>query len=196
MIERSLRLKQCLFTLAAAVALVASSSCERTHRPSEPEMAASAESSPTSSVRQASQSDEEPLLLLEEEPLLLLEDDPPAASSNGPVADNTRCFVCHANYMEEKIAVTHARANIGCARCHGESDAHIADESWGSGGNGTAPDIMYPKDKIVSSCMTCHPKDEINILAHEPVFVDSAEKKVCTDCHGKHRLRVRRCTWK
>ena len=28
------------------------------------------------------------------------------------------------------------------------SDAHIADESWASGGNGTAPDIMYTRDKI------------------------------------------------
>ena len=61
---------------------------------------------------------------------LLLEDEPAGAASTTPAADNSRCFVCHANYMQEEIAVTHAKANIGCAHCHGASDAHIADESW------------------------------------------------------------------
>jgi len=138
----------------------------------------------------------EPLLLLDDEPLLLLDDEEPSEAAEASAADNSRCFVCHANYLDEKIAVTHARAGIGCADCHGESDAHIADESWGSGGNGTAPDIMFPMDKIVPACMRCHPKDKIDIPDHEPVFAQSAEKKVCTDCHGDHRLTVRRCTWK
>ena len=111
-------------------------------------------------------------LLLEEEPLLLLDDEEPEAETAG--ADNSRCFVCHANYLDETIA----------------------DESWASGGNGTAPDIMYPMDKIVPACMECHPKDSIDTPEHEPVFVQSMEKKVCTDCHGNHRLPVRRCKWK
>ena len=42
--------------------------------------------------------------------------------------------------------------------CHGVSDAHIADESWASGGNGTAPDIMYPRDKINPSCLPVTPR--------------------------------------
>ena len=132
-----------------------------------------------------------------EEPLLLLDDsDEEPAPFTGPVADNGRCFVCHFNYMEEDIAVTHARANMGCAHCHGECDEHIADESWASGGNGTAPDIMYPRPKINPLCMDCHAKDEIDTEQHKPLFADTAEKKVCTDCHGKHRLEIRRCKWK
>ena len=35
--------------------------------------------------------------------------------------------------MQEELAVTHAREEIGCAQCHGDSDAHIADESCATG---------------------------------------------------------------
>ncbi len=127
---------------------------------------------------------------------LLLEDEPAGAASSEPAADNSRCFVCHANYLQEKIAVTHAQASIGCAHCHGASDAHIADESWASGGNGTAPDRMYPRDKINPSCMTCHPRDKIDTPQHLAVLADTEGKQVCTDCHGSHRLPQRRCKWK
>ncbi len=139
--------------------------------------------------------EEEAPLLLDDEPLLLLDDEPEAGQSDEPEADNSRCFVCHINYMQEDIAVVHARANIGCAACHGESDEHIADESWASGGNGTAPDIMYPRPKIKPFCMGCHPKDKIDTEQHKPLFAN-IEKMVCTDCHGNHRLEVRKCKWK
>jgi hypothetical protein len=129
-------------------------------------------------------------------PLLLEEDEPAGRASNGPAADNSRCFVCHVNYMEEKLATTHAKANTGCAACHGPSDAHIADESWASGGNGTAPDRMYTRDKINASCMACHPKDKIDTPQHTAVLADTEGKKVCTDCHGEHRLPRRQCQWK
>jgi hypothetical protein len=97
--------------------------------------------------------------------------------------------------MQEDIAVIHARANIGCAGCHGESDEHIADESWASGGNGTAPNIMYPPTKINQFCMGCHTKDKIDTDQHKHLFANF-EKTVCTDCHGNHRLEVRKCKWK
>ncbi len=141
------------------------------------------------------QEDEAPLLLDDDEPLLLLDDDESAEESDEPQADNSRCFVCHINYMAEDIAVIHARADIGCAGCHGESDEHIADESWASGGNGTAPDTMFPKPKIVPFCMGCHPKDKIDTVQHKPLF-ENIEKMVCTDCHGEHLLPIRRCKWK
>ncbi len=127
---------------------------------------------------------------------LLLEDEPAGGASNGPAADNSRCFVCHVNYMQEKLATTHANANVSCATCHGPSDAHIADESWASGGNGTAPDRMYARGKINASCMTCHPRDKIGTPQHMAVLADMEGKKVCTDCHGNHRLPQRRCKWK
>ena len=139
--------------------------------------------------------DDEPLLLLDDEPLLLLDDEPDEGLSSESMADNSRCFVCHVNYMQEKIAVTHAGQNMGCAYCHGESDEHIADESWASGGNGTAPDIMYPRDKINPFCMGCHTKDKIDTEQHKPLFAGN-EEKFCTDCHGEHRLTNRKCKWK
>ena len=139
--------------------------------------------------------EEESPLLLDDEPLLLLDDEPEVDQSVGPKADNSRCFVCHINYMQEDIAVSHARADIGCAGCHGESDEHIADESWASGGNGTAPEIMYPRPKINPFCMGCHTKDKIDTDQHKPLFANF-EKMVCTDCHGSHRLEVRKCKWK
>jgi len=134
-------------------------------------------------------------LLLDDEPLLLLDDEPDTDQSDEPEADNSRCFVCHINYMQEDIAVIHARADIGCAGCHGESDEHIADESWASGGNGTAPDIMYPQPKINPFCLGCHTRDKIDKDQHKPLFANF-EKMVCTDCHGSHRLVVRKCKWK
>ena len=127
---------------------------------------------------------------------LLLEDEPAGGASNGPAADNSRCFVCHVNYTQEELATTHARANVSCATCHGPSDVHIADESWASGGNGTAPDRMYTRDKISSACLVCHPKNKISPAQHVAVLADPGGQKVCTDCHGNHRLPHRRCKWK
>ena len=116
--------------------------------------------------------DEEPLLL-EEEPLLL-ED-----GNVGLVGDNSRCHVCHINYEDEELAVTHARASVGCERCHGASDAHCSDED-----NITPPDIMYPLAKVNSSCKSCHPEGKLG-----------GGKKYCTDCHGEHRLSYRTRRW-
>ena len=153
-------------------------------------------------VHNASESDHidtsngEPPLLLEDEPLLLLDDEPEDDLLDENSADNSRCFVCHINYMQEDVAVIHARADIGCASCHGESDEHIADESWASGGNGTAPDVMFPRPKINPFCMGCHPKGKIDTEQHKPLFTVGAEPMVCTDCHGDHRLTNRKCKWK
>jgi len=140
---------------------------------------------------------EEPLLLLDDEPPLLLdggEKELPAPS--GPVADNSRCHVCHLNYVREELAVQHARANIGCADCHGNCDEHIADESWAWGENGTPPGIMYPRPKINPFCLNCHPKDKIPAADHKTLFAGTSKKKYCTDCHGAHRLAKRKCKWK
>jgi hypothetical protein len=127
---------------------------------------------------------------------LLLEDEPDHGAPSESGADNSRCFVCHMNYVEEGITVTHARAGIGCAHCHGPSDAHIADESWASGGNGTAPDIIYPRDKVKASCMVCHGAEKIGAAQHQAVLAAAPGVSACTDCHGTHRLPQRRCKWK
>ena len=150
---------------------------------------------------------EKPLLLGDEKPLLLLDDDP---GTNAPVggADNSRCQVCHLNFMQEALSVTHAKTNIGCATCHGPSDSHLADESWASGGNGTAPDIMYRKSRIRFSCLGCHnwvklvenDKGRTGLVEkpdHQAVLAGThPDKKFCTDCHGQHRMVNRKCRWK
>ena len=130
---------------------------------------------------------------LVEEPPLLLEngdgEDLPLPS--GPMADNSRCHVCHINYADEWLAVRHALENMNCEKCHGPSDAHCSDED-----NVTPPDIMYPAEKINSSCMACHPKDTIDTQPHEALLAGTAtEKKYCIDCHGKHRLSYRTRRW-
>jgi hypothetical protein len=125
--------------------------------------------------------------------LLLLDDEPETKPAEG--ADNSRCHVCHINFSAEKLAATHAKAGVGCAKCHGPSDAHIDDESWASGGKGTPPDIMYPAAKINRFCITCHelnPRDP----DRKCTFPGPSGKKVCTDCHGQHRLKTRKCKWK
>lgn len=126
----------------------------------------------------------------EEPPLLLEEPGEGREASAGPVADNSRCYVCHMNYEEEELVVSHARANVGCERCHGESDAHCGDE-----GNVTPPDIIYPKEKINPSCLMCHPKNKLSGV-HRGVLADiAADRTYCTDCHGEHRLVFRTVRW-
>jgi hypothetical protein len=128
-------------------------------------------------------------------------------AAKGPVADNSRCFVCHANYdfNEEKLAFAHAQANIGCVRCHGESSPHSTDED-----GLTAPDRMFPQPHIRFNCLGCH--DWVKLLASDKARQDRAdlkekpdhqsvldgtarEKKFCTDCHGEHRLSYRTRKW-
>jgi hypothetical protein len=133
----------------------------------------------------------------QEGPLLLLDDDMPLAMKKpANMADNSRCEVCHLNLVNEELARTHARAGIGCAKCHGASDAHIADESWASGGNGTPPDIMFPRGKINPGCLACHAKDKLDPGDHENFLAGKRAEKCCIECHGKHRVPNRKCTWK
>lgn len=148
------------------------------------------ESQSVSSSQQASGSvdsaDKQPLLLLDDEM------DHPKTEL---MADNSRCLVCHLNYELEDIAITHAREGYGCAYCHGQSDAHIADESWASGGNGTPPDIMYRPNEVIPACLKCHElsKSDPDCRCEFPRL---DEKKLCTECHGNHRLQSRKCHWK
>jgi hypothetical protein len=153
-----------------------------------------ASSKPTAEAPPPSKTAVKPPATKTGKPLLLL-DDEEEQPVKGPMADNSRCLVCHANYEKEEMAAAHAKADIGCAKCHGPSDAHIADESWASGGNGTPPGTMYPPEKVVPSCIACHElrKTDPDCKCDFPRL---PEKKSCTDCHGKHRLKTRKCKWK
>jgi len=129
-------------------------------------------------------------------PLLL--EDPPATKAlpppKGPVADNSRCHVCHVNFEDEEMTVVHARANIGCMKCHGQSDEHCGDE-----GNVTPPTTLYAKSDVDKSCKVCHPPLDEKIVedARYCLFIPDEKdpKKVCTECHGKHQMARRTVRW-
>ena len=114
----------------------------------------------------------------------------------GPVADNSACHVCHANFQEESMAVLHAKADVGCVKCHGASVAHRNDEA-----NVTPPDIMYSAAKIDAACRKCHDTHDAaaaKVIARwqERCPGKRDPKQVrCTDCHGEHRLKVRTVRW-
>lgn len=161
------KFRNCLWMLVLATIVIAIVACEQQVKEEKPLLF-----------------EEQPLLL--EEPPLLLEQE-----QTGPMADNSRCHVCHINYDEEVLAVTHARANINCEKCHGSSDAHCGDED-----NITPPDIMYPAEKIRPFCMGCHPKEKIDIAVHKSVMAKpDAKEAICTNCHGEHRLGYRTRKW-
>jgi len=107
-------------------------------------------------------------------------------------ADNSFCFVCHLNYKKDELARRHAKGGIGCTYCHGESDEHSSDED-----GLTAPELMFAPREINPSCMRCHKREKIaKEEAHESVLAEAAgKKKLCTDCHGKHRLKARTRRW-
>lgn len=84
----------------------------------------------------------------------------------------------------------------GCAQCHGESDAHIDDESWASGGEGTVPDKIYTPQKVNEFCMECHDGDTLTDANHASLAAEKSQKSRCTDCHGAHMLANRVTKWK
>ena len=128
-----------------------------------------------------------------------------AVQSPSPVdlgLTNQFCAACHYGFDDEKLALSHADAGLGCENCHGESARHRSDEK-----NITPPDIMWPKDRIIPMCMICHSRRGIDhVAAHKPVLAgaetifdkvpDQDEYKSCMDCHGEtHRVNVRSIRW-
>ncbi len=140
-----------------------------------------------------------PLVVDAEAPLLL--DEPSETESTHRArertgTDNSACFVCHANYREESLAVRHARADIGCVACHGQSFPHRNDEN-----NTTPPDKMIPADAIDEACQKCHTGHDVSaakVVMHwkrRGIDKNDAASIVCTDCHGEHRLKIRTVRW-
>jgi hypothetical protein len=110
--------------------------------------------------------------------------------------DNSSCYVCHNNYEEEELVLTHGQQEIGCIDCHGESLDHRNDED-----NITPPDILYPLDAIDEKCSECHDehdasaKDVIKRWQKRCPQKTDANDLVCTDCHFHHRLEKRIVRW-
>ncbi|MHC4166623.1 MAG: cytochrome c3 family protein [Planctomycetota bacterium] len=139
-----------------------------------------------------------PLVVDTSEPLLLDEptEEQVAAASTEAAGENMACFVCHANYLGEFLAERHAKANVGCVNCHGDSFAHRNDEN-----NTTPPEIMYPADKIDPFCQACHDAHDVPpkkvVVRWKELDIDKNDpaRIVCTDCHGQHRMKVRTVIW-
>ena len=138
-----------------------------------------------------------PLVVEKENPLLLDKPAEPAGEATArPRADNSACLVCHANYKKEFLAGHHGLQNIGCVKCHGDSYAHRNDEN-----NVTPPDKLFPRERIDLMCGRCHHSHDVapakvverwyKRIEGNPV----PETVVCTDCHGRHRLKVRTVRW-
>ncbi len=140
--------------------------------------------------------------------MLVASDGAPATEPDKKVASsfvaNPFCKACHLDFDEEELALNHEIFGIGCERCHGESHRHRSDEA-----NITPPEIMYPKERINPSCMSCHPRYDIrDTKDHQPILeaglstfeeatpVGEDAKKYCTDCHGvQHRMGFRTIRW-
>lgn len=117
---------------------------------------------------------------------------PPVDPAKVNPADNSYCYVCHANYEEEELVVLHQPAGIGCESCHGMSEKHSADED-----SLTAPDIMYAPRHVVENCKICHTREELAAAPdHKPLLPNGTiDKQPCTECHGEHELEVRTRRW-
>ncbi len=137
-----------------------------------------------------------PLEIDDAEPLRLDSAETPASSASKAGADNSACFVCHANMKKESLAATHASNAVGCTSCHGKSIAHRNDEA-----NVIPPDIMFAHESIDTSCSRCHEGHDVEpraviqrFLEKSPKLTD-AKNLVCTTCHGEHHLPVRTIRW-
>jgi hypothetical protein len=129
---------------------------------------------------------------------------PVSAKASAEPADNSFCYVCHRNYEQEKLTVIHTPLGIGCEKCHGISERHSSDED-----GITPPEILYPSVKINPFCVQCHATNQLEARGeHKAALIvlrakDVAKalaasdetKRVCTDCHGSHRLKVRTRRW-
>ena len=141
-----------------------------------------------------------PLVIDSDAPLLLeeptQEQQDSADMATQAAVENAACFVCHANYKFEALANLHAKANIGCAVCHGQSFEHKNDEN-----NTTPPEKMYPVENINSFCKGCHnshdvpPSKVVALWLKRNPDKTGLDKVVCTDCHGDHRIKVRTIIW-
>jgi hypothetical protein len=100
-------------------------------------------------------------------------------------ADNAYCQVCHLNYAYDPFAEGHRKIGLGCVKCHGASEKHVADES-----HRTPPDRMYAAEMVNPSCLACHGQEPL-----PPTCVPGGDRKLCTDCHDTHRLQKRKRRW-
>lgn len=126
-----------------------------------------------------------PLVVDKNKPLLLDETAETEKVTTEAEAKNATCYVCHANYTDETLAQWHAKANISCADCHGESIAHKNDEN-----HLTPPDRMYPASEIDGDCLKCHATHDVQpaevVRRWRQHTGDKKTDVLCKKCHESH----------
>ncbi|MEA3226717.1 MAG: cytochrome c3 family protein [Planctomycetota bacterium] len=125
-----------------------------------------------------------PLVVDTSEPLLLEEptEEQATAAITQAAAENMACFVCHGNYRGEFLAECHAKADVGCVSCHGDSFAHRNDEN-----NTTPPETMYPAEKIDPFCQGCHDVHDVPARKIIARWIEEKVKKPDAACEGCHK---------
>jgi hypothetical protein len=89
------------------------------------------------------------------------------------------CQLCHVDVEDEYVKSRHFRGNVACAKCHGPSKKHAADEN-----NEVKPDEVFARtdvDRLCGRCHTCSRKVPPAWLR----FL-RGRRQVCTECHGAH----------
>jgi formate-dependent nitrite reductase cytochrome c552 subunit len=123
--------------------------------------------------------------LLMDAPLLLEEPNEVGGKKTEAEAKNATCYVCHANYQQEDLAQWHAKNNIGCVDCHGESIGHKNDEN-----HLTAPDKMYAAGEIDEACGKCHTGHDVPAIKivrrWKERTGDTKTDVLCKECHESH----------
>ena len=89
------------------------------------------------------------------------------------------CTLCHVDIEDEYVGSTHYDEGVACAKCHGPSEGHVADEN-----NEVKPDELFAREDVDRLCEACHDCSR-QIPPEKP-----PEPKVCTDCHGPHDIAM------
>jgi len=111
-------------------------------------------------------------------------------------ADNFICLVCHGNFEEEELVVSHAIEDVGCADCHGASEAHADDED-----HIIPPDKMFDRTDVDKMCATCHDMHDAPARKVIARWQERCQGKIdpsdiaCTDCHYEHKMAKRTVWW-
>ena len=100
------------------------------------------------------------------------------AADENPLAG---CTMCHIDVEDEFVGGVHFAEKVGCKKCHGPSEGHVADEN-----NEVKPDELFARKDVDRLCGKCHecPRPK------EPKPAPAEPRKVCTECHGAHEFPV------
>lgn len=107
----------------------------------------------------------------------------PEMSETEAVAANPLggCGMCHVDVEDEFIGSLHDTEAVGCVKCHGPSKGHSADEN-----NDVLPDHIFAGKEIDKMCEECH---ECSRSGPRSLDVGAdGQRKLCTECHGAHKL--------